>query len=375
MTPVSGASVEVTQPASEEKKHPRESNDDTNSNSGEECSLSKKAKSEDMLEGHARMALSHFKSLGSPRYAVAPMVDHSELAFRMMCRKYGAELCYTPMFHAQIFCQSERYRKEKWTTCAEDRPLVVQFCANDKNVFLEAAKKVEPYCDAIDLNLGCPQHIAKRGNYGSFLMDDLPLVYDMVSFVSSRLSIPLWVKIRRFPELADTIAYAKGLEAAGAAVIAVHGRTRAQKGHNQGLADWSVIKAVREAVRVPVYANGNVRHLDDVKECMKETGVVGVLSAESLLANPRLFSGFRVQSLQDSLDLSKEFISFCQQYGTPDNHVKSHLFKLLKPVLAEFTDMRVDLGNSNRDMDGHLAFVDKLQALLDAKLNSSNSAV
>jgi len=84
------------------------------------------------------------------------MVDQSELPFRMLTRKYGAQLCYTPMFHAAKFAESKGYRDKMFTKCDADRPLIVQFCANDPDTLLAAAKHVENDCDAVDINLGCP---------------------------------------------------------------------------------------------------------------------------------------------------------------------------------------------------------------------------
>lgn len=90
-------------------------------------------------------------------YIMAPMVGASELPFRLLCRKYGAQLCYTPMMIASEFSKSETYRQKEFQTTCFDRPLVCHFAANNPEDFAKAAQLAEPYCDAIDLNLGCPQ--------------------------------------------------------------------------------------------------------------------------------------------------------------------------------------------------------------------------
>ncbi|GJP50575.1 hypothetical protein CLOM_g9726 [Closterium sp. NIES-68] len=243
---------------------------------------------------HAEAAWAHFRRLGSPRLLVAPMVDQSELPFRRLCAKYGAQGAYTPMFHSRLFVEDHKYRRE-FTTCAEDRPLFVQFCANNPDTLVKAASLVAADCDYIDINFGCPQRIARRGRYGAFLMDDLPLIESLVSALSAaRLPAPVSCKIRIFPDLARTIAYARMLEAAGCYLLAVHGRTREQKDGKKVRADWEMIRRVKEAVSIPVIANGNIRDLSDVLQCLEATGADGVLSAESLLENPALFGGYRV---------------------------------------------------------------------------------
>ena len=140
-----------------------------------------------------------FNRIGRPKFLVAPMVDQSELPYRILTRRYGAQLCYTPMFHAKMFSTCEKYRATNFKPCKEYRPLVVQFCANDPDILLAAAKLVENDADAVDINLGCPQGIAKRGQYGSFLLDKKDLIVSMVSKLHAELKIPVTCKIRCLP--------------------------------------------------------------------------------------------------------------------------------------------------------------------------------
>ncbi|GAB2279638.1 hypothetical protein Dimus_014282 [Dionaea muscipula] len=307
------------------------------------------------LCGKARVerAWAHWNKLGRPRLIVAPMVDNSELPFRMLCRKYGAEAAYTPMLHSRIFTENEKYRSQEFTTCQEDRPLFVQFCANNPDVLLEAAKRVEPFCDYVDINLGCPQHIARRGNYGAFLMDNLPLVRSLVQKLAANLHVPVSCKIRIFPDLRDTIEYAKMLEEAGCSLLAVHGRTRDQKDQRKIRADWDAITAVKNAVRIPVLANGNIRHLDDVQSCLKETGADGVLSADALLENPALFAGFRTaewavgekisESNLDQAELLVEYLKLCEKYPVPWRMICCHVYKMLGEWFRVHPQVRDDL--------------------------------
>ena len=211
---------------------------------------------------------------------LAPMVAASELPFRLLCRRHGAQLCYTPMMLAAEFINPAHVATPNGVgalqTRPDDAPLVAHFAANDASTLLAAAKRAEPYAVAIDINLGCPQRSAHSGHYGAFLTDpgpDRPLVLGMVSTLARGMRLPVFVKIRLQDTLEETLIFCKQLEAAGCDLIAVHGRVRGHWAHRRkGPADLLQIKAVKEAVRCPVLTNGNVSSPEDLLASLALTG-------------------------------------------------------------------------------------------------------
>jgi tRNA-dihydrouridine synthase 1 len=226
-------------------------------------------------------------------------------------------LAYTPMLHARLFNEKSKFRDNHFqplrTSLSSlptqnqaheskdiyldgnpilDRPLTVQFCANDPDEFLNAARYVTPFCDAVDLNLGCPQGIARKGKYGAFLQEDQDLIYALINKLHRELDVPVTAKIRILESKEKTLEYARRVLDAGASILTVHGRRREQKGHNTGLADWKVIRFLREELgsEVVLFANGNILQREDVDRCIEETGVDGVMSAEGNLYDPAIFA-------------------------------------------------------------------------------------
>ncbi|KAK3185485.1 tRNA dihydrouridine synthase [Lecanicillium sp. MT-2017a] len=252
-----------------------------------------------------------YESIGSPKYIVAPMVDQSEFAWRMLTRSFlspsekSKMLAYTPMFHARLFSQDDKYKrshfqatrpgtKDLWLdgNPSIDRPLFVQFCANDPDMLLSAAQQVAPYCDAVDLNLGCPQGIARKGHYGAFLQEDQDLIFRLINKLHNELSTPVTAKIRILETKEKTLAYAQNVLKAGASILTVHGRLREQKGHLTGVANWKMLRFLRDNLppETVLFANGNILQYENIDKCLEATGFDGVMSAEGNLSDPAIFA-------------------------------------------------------------------------------------
>lgn len=217
-------------------------------------------------------------------------------------------LAFSPMYHARLFREQPSVRSQHFQPTyasagkggqslyldgnpAIDRPLFVQFCANNPDDLLGAAKYVAPYCDAVDLNLGCPQGIARKGHYGAFLQEDWDTIYKLINRLHNELSVPVTAKFRVLESKEKTLEYAKMILSAGASIITLHGRTREQKGHNTGVADWSYIRYLRDNLppETVIFANGNILNGGDLEQCLEVTGVDGVMSAEGNLSDPSIF--------------------------------------------------------------------------------------
>ena len=135
------------------------------------------------------------QTLGSPRFVCAPMVDQSELAFRVLCRSLGTDLCYGPMLHARLFNEVPTYRKLHFDAHPADKPFIAQLAGHDPATVLSAARYIEERVDAVDLNFGCPQGIARKGRYGAFLLDEPDVMVALVRTLSSELSVPVTAKL------------------------------------------------------------------------------------------------------------------------------------------------------------------------------------
>lgn len=306
----------------------------------------------------------YLNTLKKPWKFLAPMVSNSEEAYRILSRKYGADLCYTEMVNCKIFNQGDcNPRKNFWYSTSEsDRPLVIQICGNDPEVMLETCFKIQKYCDAIDINFGCPQEIARKGHYGSYLQDEWDLIERIVRLLSTSINVPLFCKIRIFDSIERTVEYAKMIEKAGCSLLVVHGRLREQRGAKTGLASWNHIKAVKQALSIPVVANGNMIYHQNIHECYESTGCDGVMIAEPHLYNPTIF----VSSENKSINVLRDYLMIVKENPKTAEriHIKSHSFKILKLFLTNHPEFNVTLDGC-KTVEEYLLFLDNVKTLVD----------
>ena len=279
------------------------------------------------------------EELKSPRHVVAPMVDLSELAFRMQCRKYGADLCYTPMINSRCFATSAEYRRSNFFTHADDQPLIAQVAGDDPADVVAACKYLEGQVSGIDLNLGCPQGIARKGHYGAYLLDYPDVICGVTSAMTANLTVPVSCKIRlvstpnRDDRLQKTSDLIRRLDATGIDLLTIHGRTKEEKGVFTQAADWAAIKQLAELYRssFPIILNGGIETYADVQRALSEVGVDAVMSSEAVLEYPALFAPDVVVSQEalalEYLDLAAKYKHACPKVEV--RCTRTHMFRFL----------------------------------------------
>ncbi|MCR4795632.1 MAG: tRNA dihydrouridine synthase DusB [Ruminococcus sp.] len=223
--------------------------------------------------------------------ALAPMAGVADRAYRLMCKKYGAAYVVSEMVSAKGICYSDRKTAELCTVTDEERPMAIQLFGSEPEFMAEAVKIVLDYHpDIIDINMGCPVPKVVGTGAGSALMKDIKFAASVAeAAVKAAGNTPVTVKIRSgwSNDSINAPYLAMALEAVGAAAVAVHGRTRDM--YYSGRSDNSVIKAVKNAVSIPVIGNGDVTDLKTCREMYEQTGCDLVMIGRGSYGNPFLF--------------------------------------------------------------------------------------
>lgn len=222
---------------------------------------------------------------------LAPMAGVTDLPFRLLCSRQGAGMCCMEMVSAKAILYQNKNTESLLEIHPEEGMLSLQFFGSDPKILSEMAKKIEdrPFA-VLDINMGCPVPKVVNNGEGSALMKNPQLVEQIVSAVVKAVDKPVTVKIRKgFDEAhVNAVEIAKIAEAAGAAAVAVHGRTREQ--YYAGTADWDIIAKVKEAVSIPVIGNGDVTDGASAAALLEQTGCDGVMVGRAARGNPWIFS-------------------------------------------------------------------------------------
>ncbi len=221
---------------------------------------------------------------------LAPMAGVTDLPFRLLCKEQGAGLLCMEMVSAKAIYFNNKNTEELLNIDDREPPVSLQLFGSDPDIISEMAKKIEdrPF-SILDINMGCPVPKVAGNGEGSALMKNPKLVEEIVSKTAKAIKKPVTVKIRKGFDDAhvNAVEIARIAESAGAAAVAVHGRTREQ--YYSGKADWDIIRQVKEAVKIPVIGNGDVTSPESARQLLETTGCDGIMIGRGAQGNPWIF--------------------------------------------------------------------------------------
>ena len=221
---------------------------------------------------------------------LAPMAGVTDLPFRLLCKEQGAGLLCMEMISAKAIYFNNKNTEELLNIDDREPPVSLQLFGSDPDIISEMAKKIEdrPF-SILDINMGCPVPKVAGNGEGSALMKNPKLVEEIVSKTVKAIRKPVTVKIRKGFDDAhvNAVEIARIAESAGAAAVAVHGRTREQ--YYSGNADWDIIRQVKEAVKIPVIGNGDVTSPESAAKLLETTGCDGIMIGRGAQGNPWIF--------------------------------------------------------------------------------------
>ena len=254
---------------------------------------------------------------------LAPLAGITDMAFRQVCRSFGAAYAETEMVSAKALSFGDKKSFELMKIAEDEHPCGIQLFGCEPNIMASSAKlAVEAGADIIDINMGCPAPKVANNGCGSALMKNPALCGEIVGAIKQSVSIPVTVKIRKGFDKTNAVEVAKACEENGADAVIIHGRTRDQ--YYSGQCDLDIIKEVKDKLSIPVIGNGDVRDIRSAERMLESTGCDAVMVARAALGKPWVFKslteyfdkGIIIPELssEDKLQVMREHIELVVKY-------------------------------------------------------------
>lgn len=278
----------------------------------------------------------------SGRFALAPLAGVNCTAFRVLCKENGANLIYTQMLDANIIKEKKFQELERFLNIQpQEHPITVQLIGNNKEHLLNAVERIEPFADIIDLNMGCIEEDYLSKKAGAYLLKDLERMKFLFSSIVEKSNRPVTAKIRIGwdAQTINAVKVSQILEEIGASAICIHGRTAQQR--YAGKVNWTIMKQIKEKLKIPVIANGDITSLETGRMLLSKTHCDLAMIGRESMHCPWVFS-------QDSVDIKEQifrFIDLYMQYETRRSvmEVADHVFWMLRDYETKENTKKVHL--------------------------------
>lgn len=269
---------------------------------------------------------------------LAPMAGVNDIAFRKVCKDYGAVLTYTGMVNANAFMRNNKSTERIAQTSSDESLVGVQFFGSNTQKLVDSVRKVEGKADIIDINFGCPDRNIIRQGAGSALLRRPNKVAEIVSSVKKVCGdTPLTIKIRSGIEKhnpADTLKISRIIQDSGADALSLHPRTTRQ-GYN-GKADWKLIKSVKESLDIPVIASGDVNNFSDKNKLQEMTKCDAVMVGRAAIGNPFVFDrNSKKPDFDMRVDAFQKYLGYAKEFDISMRQVKAHLMSFFVKFIDE----------------------------------------
>ncbi len=269
---------------------------------------------------------------------LSPMAGVTDIAFRMLAKKYGAGLTYTEFVSSTGIVRKNNTTNQMIETDPREKPVGVQLYGNNIEEVAEAAKIVEDKFDVIDVNCGCPAWKVIKTGAGSAMLNNKEKIGKFINKLASSVKKPVTLKIRTGinDKKINAIEIAKEAENSGAAAIAIHGRTQEQ-GYS-GKADWKIIAKVKEAVNIPVIGNGDVFSPEVFKQRLEESNVDYIMIARGAIGNLFIFKEINdylkkeKYEKKNPIEQFKEYLILAKKHNIGFNQIKTQSISFTKGI-------------------------------------------